>query len=46
MLGFLIGLAIRQQVSGTPPPSTPWILATGAWNDSGAWSDAALWKDS
>lgn len=24
---------------------TPWILATGAWNDNGVWDDNATWND-
>mgnify|MGYP003404458025 FL=1 len=25
--------------------ASPWILATGLWNDSGIWSDTDVWID-
>jgi len=29
----------------TSSGSSPWILATGLWNDSGVWSDTDVWID-
>ena len=29
----------------TPSGASPWILATGLWNDSGVWSDTDVWID-
>lgn len=33
------------QLGGTPPPSGPWILATGIWDDAGTWIDTDVWID-
>lgn len=30
---------------GGGAPVTPWILATGAWDDSQPWADTETWKD-
>jgi hypothetical protein len=31
--------------NNTEPEPTPWILATGKWNDNGVWDDNATWND-
>ena len=42
-------IALRFARPDTPvglQPTTPWILATGFWNDFGRWVDTATWLDS
>jgi hypothetical protein len=43
-----LSLAMSQGVvpgGAVPPAPSPWILASGVWNDEGVWEDAAMWKD-
>lgn len=31
--------------TGVTPSTTPWLLATGIWNDGGEWIDTEVWID-
>jgi hypothetical protein len=41
----LVELKIQTGVTPPTPPSTPWLLATGIWNDGGEWVDTEFWID-
>ncbi len=45
MLGRWASQQPGQRGAGGPPPTTPWVLATGAWDDTAPWADTELWKD-
>lgn len=41
-----IGIGIFQSFVGfIAATASPWILASGTWNDDGIWDDSASWSD-